>query len=289
MSPEPRVVSRWLVFFSCRTIVNGRVHVKIPGRVSLLCSSRGVVNDTASRKCSGHRAKRSRGDGGACQTKSGLERKIEQPGVSIKLSEVGKGPSHQIYYELMASGFPVGLKYIIVTWPANRLKPEAGMTGVTLDPSGLAICAGIPGTCKGDGPNSPIHLQFSPVKSEPIRLSLVSDDEKRLRAFTSLVPIPNRLTDRRCSLEEVMLAPLSSLVALQGSGYEPNAEIQFSSESEGEHHDGQLKPDSDGNLYFAMGLGVKGKENGVAKVNIVSHGCSLSLSIPWGRDSYQYE
>jgi hypothetical protein len=215
--------------------------------------------------------------------------KSNSPGVSIKVSEVRRSQAHQIFYQLTASGFPPNLKYTIVTWPANRLKPQAGMTGVTLDASGLAVCAGVPETCKGDGPNSPIHMQFSPVKSEPVRLSLVSDDEMHLRAFISLVPIPNRVTDKKCSLEEVMLAPLSSLVALEGSGYEPNSDIQFFSESEGEHHDGQLKSDTDGNIYFAAGLGVKGKEKGVTKVSVVSHGCSLSLSIPWGKDSYQYE
>ncbi len=210
-------------------------------------------------------------------------------GVSLKLTEVGRSEPHLIYYELNASGFPPNLKYTIVTWPANRLTPQSGMTGVTLDGSGIAVCAGTPGTCKGSSSNSAIHMQFSPVKSEPIRLSLVSEDDKHLRAFISLVPIPNRATDKRCSLEEVMLAPLSSLVALQGSGYESNADIQFFSESEGERHDGQVKTDSSGNFYFAIGLGVKGKEKGIAKVNVVSHGCSLSLAIPWGKDSYQYE
>lgn len=215
--------------------------------------------------------------------------KSNSPGVSIKVSEVERTQAHQIYYQLTASGFPSDLKYTIVTWPANRLKPQAGMTGVTLDASGLAVCAGIPGTCRGDGPNSPIHMQFSPVKSEPIRLSLVSDDEKHLRAFISLVPIPNRVTGKKCSLQEVMLAPNSSLIALQGDGYEPNSEIQFLSESEGEHHDGKVKADADGNIYFALGQGVKGKEKGITKVSVTSGGCSLSLNIPWGKDSYQYE
>ena len=86
-----------------------------------------------------------------------------------------------------------------------------------------------------------------------------------------------------------MLAPNSSLVALQGSSYEPNSDIQFFSESEGEHHDGQLKADSDGNFYFALGTGVKGKEKGTTKVTVTSRGCSLSLTFPWGKDTYQYE
>lgn len=215
--------------------------------------------------------------------------KSNSAGVSIKVTEVDRSLPHRIYYELSASGFPPNLKYTIATWPANQLKPQAGMTGVTLDASGRAVCAGSPGTCRGDGPNSPIRMQFSPVKSEPIRLSLVSDDEKHLRAFISFVPIPNRVAENKCSFEEVMLAPFSSLVALQGSGYEPNGDIQFFSESEGEHHDGKLKSDSDGNFHFAMGLGVVGREKGVANVKIVSRSCSLSLAIPWGKDSYEYE
>jgi hypothetical protein len=219
----------------------------------------------------------------------GWNQKSNSPGVSINVTEVSRSQPHRIYYQLSASGFPPNLKYTIATWPANRLTPTAGMTGVTLDASGIAVCAGTPGTCKGDGPNSPIHMQFSPVKSEPIRVSLVSEDEKHLRAFISLVPIPNRVTDKQCSLEEVMLAPFSALIAVQGSGYELNSDIQFFSESEGEHHDGQIKSDSDGNFYLPMGLGVKGKEKGVTKLSVVSQRCSLSLLIPWGKESYQYE
>lgn len=154
--------------------------------------------------------------------------RINSPGVSIKVSEVGRSEPHRIYYRLTGSGFPPNLKYTIVAWPVSQLKPEAVMSGVTLDASGLAVCAGTPGTGEGDGTNDPIRLVFSPVKSEPIRLSLVSDDEKHLRAFISLVPVPNRVTDKECSLEEVMLAPNYSLVALQGGGYEPNSDYPVS-------------------------------------------------------------
>ncbi len=215
--------------------------------------------------------------------------KLNSPGVSIKVNEVGRSQTHGIYYQLAASGFPSNLKYTIVTWPANRLKPEARMTGVTLDASGLAVCAGGPGSCKGDGPDGPIHMEFAPVKSEPIRLALVSTDEKHLRAYVSFVPLPNRASDKKCSLEAVMLSPFSALVALQGSGYEPNSDIQFFSESEGEHHDGKLKADADGNFYFALGQGVKGKERGITKVSASSNQCSPTLSIRWGKDSYEYE
>ena len=292
MSPESLIVRHRLLFLKLPTIVNGgfgfvlkypamcRFLVLVAGLFTAISIARAQVTEQNAPAMMAEVARQNQA----------WNEKSNSPGVSIRMSEVGRSQTqHQIYYQLTASGFPPNLKYTIATWPANRLQPQAGMTGVTLDATGLAVCAGTPGTCKGDGPNSPIRMQFSPVKSEPIRLSLVSDDEKHLRAFIRLIPIPNRATDKRCSLEEVMLAPLSSLVGLQGSGYDANADIHFSSESEGEHHDGQLKSDADGNFYFALGLGVKGKEKGVAKVSVASPGCSPSLSIPWGKDSYQYE
>lgn len=212
--------------------------------------------------------------------------KLNSPGVSAELNEVRRD-SPRIYYEISTSGFPPGLKYTLVQWPANRLAPQQGLTGITLDSSGRAICAGTPGTCKGSGPNSPVELQLSPVKSEPVRFALVSDNDQHLRAVINFVPIPNRATANKCSLDEIMLAPLSSLVALQGSGYEPNAEVQFLSESEGEHHDGQVKTDSEGDFFFAMALGVKGKDRGVVKLSVISPGCALSVHVPWGKDSYE--
>jgi hypothetical protein len=219
----------------------------------------------------------------------GWNPKQNSPGVSIKLTEVRRAAPHVIVYELIASGFPPGLKFTIVTWSANQLKGQAAMSGVTLQASGRAVCAGTPGTCEGNGPDDPIDLQFSPVKGEPIRLALISEDEKHLRAFVNFIPIPQRVSEKGCSLEEVMLAPNSALVVLQGSGYDPNADVQFKSESEGEHHDGPVKVDSDGNFYFALGQGVKGKERGTTKLSVSSPKCSLSLIIPWGKDTYQYE
>lgn len=213
--------------------------------------------------------------------------KLNGPGLSLSLVEVARD-SHRIRYELHTAGFPPNRKYTIVQWPANRLQPQDGMKGVTLDATGRAICAGTPGMCSGRSPNSPIQLQFSPFKTEPIRIALVSDDDQHLRAVVNFVPISNRVTDKGCSLESVMLAPNSSLVALQGSGFKPAAKLTLLSESEGERHDGPLNADADGNLYFAMGQGVKGKEQGTTKLTVSSSECSLSLTLRWGKDSYEY-
>lgn len=208
--------------------------------------------------------------------------KLNSPGVSIELRETERS-SPRIKYLLYAKGFPPGHRYAVISQPANQLQPQTMITGVTLDASGLAICAGTPGTCSGNGPNDPISLVFTPVKSEPIRIALVSDDEQHIKALTRVIPIPNRTTDKNCALESVMLAPKAVLVALEGSGFKPNADVTFLSESEGEHHDGVQRADADGNLFIALGQGVKGKDGGTTKVSVVSADCSLSLNLRWGR------
>jgi len=74
-----------------------------------------------------------------------------------------------------------------------------------------------------------------------------------------------------------------------GGGFKPNTDVTFLSESEGEHHDGMQKADADGNLFIALGPSVKGKDKGTAKVSVVSAECSLSLTLRWGKDSYEYK
>jgi len=37
-----------------------------------------------------------------------------------------------------------------------------------------------------------------------------------------------------------------------------------------------------------MGQGVKGKEQGTTKLTVSSSECSLSLTLRWGKDSYEY-
>jgi len=50
-----------------------------------------------------------------------------------------------------------------------------------------------------------------------------------------------------------------------------------------------VKADADGNLFFALGQGVKGKDSGATKLSVSSPDCAPALSIRWGKDSYEYE
>jgi hypothetical protein len=206
------------------------------------------------------------------------------PGVSISLKEVERS-STQIKYELQAFGFPPNSKFTIVQWPTNRIEPQTITNGVPLNAAGIAICMDTSGICGGSKPNDPIAFAVTPLKSEPVRIALFSEGEPQLKAFLSVQPMPNRTANGNCTLESVMLLPNSILVALQGSGFKPNADVTLLSESAGEHHDGTQKSDSEGKIFAVLAPGVKGKEKGTTRVSLISAECNLSLSFPWGEGS----
>jgi hypothetical protein len=214
---------------------------------------------------------------------------MNSPGVSITLKETERSLP-EVKYEIHAVGFPRERRYTILSWPANRPGPQEMLTGVTLNAAGVAICAGTPGTCTGNGPNDPIDIVLRPVKGEPARIALVSEgDEDHLKALVNFAPIPNRTTDKGCTLESIMLLPDSAFVAIQGTGFKPNADLTFLGESEGEHHDGHGTADADGKYFVALAPNVKGKEKGTTRVSVISPDCSLSLSFHWGKNNYEYK
>ena len=67
---------------------------------------------------------------------------------------------------------------------------ERSAKGVTLNSSGLAICAGRPGTCgTADNPDDPIDVIVQPIPGEPVRLGLISADGTT-KVFAKIVPNP---------------------------------------------------------------------------------------------------
>jgi hypothetical protein len=264
------------VFFHAKVMPMRRLAIGVIGLLALSTAAYGQVTEANAPAMMEQSAKKQ-------QVWSPKE---NSPGVSMMLVEVRRD-TPRIWYELHTTGFPPSHKYTIVQWPVNWQQPRDGMKGVTLEASGRAICAGTPGTCSGGKPNSPIHLQFSPFKTEPIRLELVAEDDPTLRAFVNFVPISNRVTDRNCSLESAMQAPLSALVAVQGAGFKPNADLKFLGDSDGERYEGPVKADADGNLLFVIGPVVKGKDRGVMRLSVTSPECAPTVSFRRGKDSYE--
>jgi hypothetical protein len=187
-----------------------------------------------------------------------------------------------IKFRLLAGGVAKDEIYSIVAWPVTQKQPVEVQKGVTLDASGLAVCAGTPTTCRGDKPNDPIDLVFQPVPGEPIRLGLVSASGS-IKIFAKIVPVPMRGEDRGCAVEGVLLTPGSELVLIEGSGFPTNSELTMYSDSEGERHSQKSKADADGRYESAMLPYKQGVTGGTFRVDLKSAKCSPSVGIPWGR------
>ena len=131
------------------------------------------------------------------------------PGVELSLREVKRSRTSDrtlVTYQLYTTGLPKDLTYNLLQVQING-KVLRFIDGVTLDSDGRAICAGRKGTCSGKSPNSPIDLVFFAGKTEPKRLSLVSNDSSQLKGFIAVVPFPNETTDKGCRLESIIGTP----------------------------------------------------------------------------------
>lgn len=214
---------------------------------------------------------------------------LNSPGVELSLKETSRSRAADrtlVNYELYASGLPKDASYTLVEIKISG-KVVQSLDGVTLDANGMAICAGRPGTCSGKSPNSPIDLVLFAGKSEPKRLSLVSNDPAHLRVIASVIPFPNAATDHACRLESVIGTPKGEVTYIQGTGFEPNEELVTDSESYGEKNHVVQKAEADGS-YFAVALpNVQGKTSGATTWSVKGKSCNPTLSFSWG--TYQLE
>ncbi len=208
--------------------------------------------------------------------------KMSTPNTRLTIRESARS-EQVIKFRLYADGLPKDGIYTIVTWPVTQKQPSELLTGVTLDTSGLAICAGRPGTCgAADKPNDPIDLNIlQPVAGEPVRLGLVSADGVT-KVLASSVPIPLHGEDRGCAVDAVLLLPRGMLVLVEGSGFPASSELKMDSDSEGERHGGNGKVDRYGHYVSAVVPYKLGTPRGTLRVTLKSANCAPSVSVPWG-------
>jgi len=213
------------------------------------------------------------------------------PGVTLSLKEVERNKTSDrtlITYSLHADGLPKDEIYTLFQIQLNGSVLK-NIAGITLDPSGQAVCAGPEGTCKGEAPNDPIDMVVFAGKGEPKRFALVSQDDDQTRGFESVQPFPNATTDKTCKLESVLGTPGGELTFIQASGFAPNAELTIKSQSYDEKHDYTAKADADGTYFSALLPAVAGKKSGKTVIEVKSASCSPKLHFQWGENSYHLE
>jgi hypothetical protein len=211
-------------------------------------------------------------------------KKMNSPGVELSLKETNRSRSGDrtlVTYSLYGTGFPSSATFELVQVQIDGAVNQI-MEGVTLNAKGEAICAGREGTCRGNGPNDPVDLVVYAGRGEPKRFGLVSNDEAHVKGFVGVVPFPNAKSDKGCRLESVIGTANGEVTYIQGSGFEPNAELTIESESYGEKHLDKNKAQSDGSFFLTLLPYVIGKKSGKTTTEVKSKNCSPKLAFEWG-------
>jgi hypothetical protein len=89
-----------------------------------------------------------------------------------------------------------------------------------------------------------------------------------VKAFLKVVPVPNDAKDKGCLLEAILLMPHGEVVEIEGSGFEPNSDLEVESRSGKEHQVKTEKASSEGRYEAAILPFVKGEQHGTTHVRI---------------------
>ncbi len=203
------------------------------------------------------------------------------PNASLELREFAR-QGRFVKYRIYAHGLPSDAIYSILELPVTQTIPTVSLSGVTLKSSGLAICAGKPGTCgRPDKPDDPISLTFVPAPGEPFRIALVSGEN--WKAYATVVPNPIEAEESGCLLDVILLTPRAELVLLEAYGLANNEQATLLTESYSETRGTTITADSVGHYQGAILPFVRGKTGGITHVMLKAANCSPSLDFAWGR------
>jgi hypothetical protein len=205
---------------------------------------------------------------------------MSTPGAFVQAREVEREGT-VVKYALQVIGLPTDEVYTVMSWPVGQAQPSPLMEGVSIGKNGTVMCAGrMPEQC-GDASkkDDPVDFAFNPAKGEPYRIALIAAE---YRVTVVIVPDPITATDKGCTLSVERLMPKFELAYVTGSGFPPNTEASFDSESHGERRQIKEKVDSEGNLDFAMLPFVSGHKNGTTTIKGVGMKCSPAVKFDWG-------
>lgn len=218
--------------------------------------------------------------------------KMDSPDAGMTLKEISRQNANGtmgVKYRIFTTGMPKDKLYSIISVSFDLL-PVTNLQGVTLDDSGMAICAGSSDYTCGNAskPNDPIDLIVLAAKGEPKRFGLVSSDGQ-IKAFASVTPFPIEAKDGGCSADVTLLLAHGEAVLIHGAGFQPNANVHVSTESENEKAASDMAADPKGEVHYIQLPFVKGKTDGKARVTLESKTCSPTVSYKWGKDTYRMQ
>ncbi len=192
-----------------------------------------------------------------------------------------------LLYNLLGKGFPLNKTYDLWFWIAGK-EPQKAIAGVSFDKRGVLVCTGKPGACAGQGADDPINIKSTAVLGEPKRFGVVSTDGM-VAGFAEAVPFPIEASDKNCKVSVVRQSPLAEVVAVRASGFTPYEMLTVKTNSNPNDATHSPTASPDGTWQAMMGTKIPGQSSGVATIQVSGHGCSVSVSFPWGEGSAQQQ
>lgn len=124
------------------------------------------------------------------------------------------------------------------------------------------------------------------ANGEPLRFLVRSKDNKVFLPGT-LVPYPIESANNGCKLEARLAVPEGQAILIYADGFPPNSPIEVQGNSAGESKEAKHMTDANGHVQFFDLPSVVGKDSGTVTESISSKECNVSVSIPWGKGTYQ--
>lgn len=208
-----------------------------------------------------------------------------------KIDEFDRADGHFTRFRIYAEGVPEGKPYILAIWKIGVYLKNIQIlsSSAYVNHKGLVLTkAPSPDAddrdVVSDGTEFDVGIQAA--NGEPIRFLLRSKDNKVMVPGT-LVPYPIDSVDHDCKLTARLAVPEGQAILVEGDGFAPNSEVTINGDSAGELKVSKHGVDERGHLQVLEMPFVIGKEAGILKETITTKECTVSVSIPWGKGTYQ--
>ena len=182
-----------------------------------------------------------------------------KPGINIRPVAVGL-PEDKVYY-LWSKGL-------------GQSSPAK------LSPHEMSITSD--GSIIPKGSTSPMSITFCSFAKGEARVIVLMTEDKSIIAYGKVMSYPIQAKHGNSRIWVELMTTTGDLFAIYGEGFEPNEELEITSDSEGEV--AKYKSEADGNGRFINMLlpAVVGKESGVVTYTVVAKVGTLTVSFEWG-------
>jgi hypothetical protein len=179
----------------------------------------------------------------------------------------------------------MNLRPVAVGLPEDKVyflwKKSLGQSSPTqLSPLEMSVTSD--GSIIPKGSTTPISISFhSLAKGEAVVIALMTED-KSIIAYGKVIPYPIQARQGNSRIWVELMASTGGLFSVYGDGFEPNEELEITSNSAGEVAKFKLKVDGNGRFTNLLLPAVVGKESGVVTYTVVGKTGTLTVSFEWG-------